>query len=130
MRTPGVRLEGRYYSPVAHDPVGRESLCWSHLRRLEVGKVGRLLERERVRETRCQDLIERQRIEGLFFRGYVDAVVDRNLVVLVDEVIAVDTVDGYGSGGIYGSRSHSAKLLSWCDGGGVKDASGLGRRRK
>ena len=39
MSKPGVRLEGRYHPPVVHDSVGLESLCKSHLRTLEVGKV-------------------------------------------------------------------------------------------
>ena len=125
MRKPSVRLEGRCHSPVIHDSVGRKSLCKSHLR-LKVGKVVWLLERERVRECRCQHLIERQRIAKGLFRAHAKTVFDRNLVVLVDEVIAVEIVEGYGSGGIYCSRSHSVNFVSWCDRRGEKNTDGLG----
>jgi hypothetical protein len=52
-------------------------------------------------------------VEGLF-RAHVEAVGDRNLVVLVDKVIAVDVVEGHGSGGI--DCSHSEKFDSLYNG--------------
>jgi hypothetical protein len=63
---------------------------------------------------RCLHFIERQRVEGLF-RTHVEAVVDRNLVVLVGKVISVDIVDSFVSGGGISSRGHSEKCFSWCD---------------
>ena len=114
MRKPGEWLEGRCHSPVVHDSVGWEILCRSHLRTLKIGEVVRLLERKVVWEIRCQHPIERRRVEGLF-RAHVGAVVDRNFVVLVEELIASDIVGGW-SGGIYCSSSHGKKFVSWCDG--------------
>jgi len=110
MRRPGEWLEGRCHSPVVHDSVGREGLCKPHLRVLKVGKVVRLLEVEGVRERRCQHPVERRRIEGLF-RAHVGASVDRNLVVLVEELIAFVIVEGCGSGWIYCSGSHGSFVV-------------------
>jgi hypothetical protein len=130
MRMPGVRLEGRRHSPIVRDSVRREReiLRESHLRRLKIRNVVWLLERKGVLESRCLHLIERQRIEiKRLFRAHVEAVINRDFAVLVYEVIAVDTVDGHGSGGIDRSCGHSETFVWWCDGKrGEKDASGLG----
>ena len=48
------------------------------------------------RESRCLHLSKGRSIVGVF-RAHVEAVVDRNLVVLVDKIIAADIVGGYGS---------------------------------
>jgi len=57
MREAGERLEGRCHSPVVRNSVGREGWCKVHLRSLKVGKIVRLLERERVLEDGCLHLI-------------------------------------------------------------------------
>ncbi len=55
MRNHVVRLEVRWQSSMVsmvRDSVGQESWCQSHMRRLEVGKVAMMLERDRVWKSR------------------------------------------------------------------------------
>jgi len=37
-------------------------------------------------------------------------------VILAEEVVGIDIVEGPGNGGVYCRRSHSEKLVSWCVG--------------
>jgi hypothetical protein len=55
------------------------------------------------------------RVEGLL-KAHVEEVVASNLVVPVEEVIALDVVAGHGSGGAVCGRRHSKRFDSWCDG--------------
>jgi hypothetical protein len=77
----------------------------------------RLLEDRGARENGCLYL----RVKGLL-EADVEEVIARNLVVRVEEVIALDIVAGHGSGGGGGicGHGHSEKFNSWCDGDGRK----------
>ena len=122
---PGVWLEVRCHSPEVRDSVGRESRCKSHLKRLIIRKVIRLLERG-MWGNRALHFIERLRVEGLF-RTHVEATVDRNLVVLIGKIISVDIVERLVIKGGISSRGHSEKCVSWCDRGeGRKTQVGWG----